>query len=583
MPSSAWPLVAAIAIVATRIPRGGGLIPEEARYAELAREIGQGGLGLVPRLNGVLYFEKPPLLAWLGALVLPFDSIGDGSILRWIPAATSLVACAAFFTLARRHGGSELGWGATLLYATLPLGFGFAQTFSTDGPFADALTVAWCLSARGRLAAVASAVALASAALFRSPLLTAALYLPGAWILGTRTGGWRRFAQPLLPLTAGLALAAPWFVAMQWRESSFFKEFFVRQHFGRISPDEGDKPLHAESWSYYVPIVVGGLGIFGPAALCAALRTLKPRSDPAARSSLLVAGFVLAVFSAIGGKRAPYILPVFPWLALTTAAVWLEEGRAVRPSKLWRACLFAGALPAAALAGAGALAVLEPPFLGAVARSLVVAGFLAAGPVSALTLQRLGGFRSLVLAGSGMAACFVGARLGLEALDRRWSADAFAADAPKMAANLVVKALGRTLTIPITDAAIAPLCQGIARRAAEEDDVACLGRFVPALPFYTRRFATIVGGRGELAHGAARENNSPEVHVRFPSIEAFRARWTGERRIWAIGRASTLFSPAIRADVVPNAFVTADLRPYDGLRVAVLARSQDWVVVSNRP
>src|SRR5581483_2308040 len=42
--------------------------PDEARYAEIAREMLARGDWLIPHLNYVPYVEKPPLLYWLTAL-----------------------------------------------------------------------------------------------------------------------------------------------------------------------------------------------------------------------------------------------------------------------------------------------------------------------------------------------------------------------------------------------------------------------------------------------------------------------------------------------------------------------------------
>src|SRR5579863_1844606 len=42
-------------------------VPDESRYAEIPREMVATGDYLTPRLNGVKYFEKPPLVYWLEA------------------------------------------------------------------------------------------------------------------------------------------------------------------------------------------------------------------------------------------------------------------------------------------------------------------------------------------------------------------------------------------------------------------------------------------------------------------------------------------------------------------------------------
>src|SRR5262245_6797948 len=67
-------LGAALLLLAAMVwlePAGSGLAePDETRYAEIPREMLAAGDLLVPRLNGVPYFEKPPLLYWLNAASL---------------------------------------------------------------------------------------------------------------------------------------------------------------------------------------------------------------------------------------------------------------------------------------------------------------------------------------------------------------------------------------------------------------------------------------------------------------------------------------------------------------------------------
>jgi 4-amino-4-deoxy-L-arabinose transferase-like glycosyltransferase len=42
--------------------------PDEGRYAEVAREMVTSGDYVTPRLNGLKYFEKPPLQYWASAI-----------------------------------------------------------------------------------------------------------------------------------------------------------------------------------------------------------------------------------------------------------------------------------------------------------------------------------------------------------------------------------------------------------------------------------------------------------------------------------------------------------------------------------
>ncbi len=53
------------------------LIPsDEGRYAEMAREMASTNDFITPRLNGIKYFEKPPLQTWINALT--FKAFGLG-------------------------------------------------------------------------------------------------------------------------------------------------------------------------------------------------------------------------------------------------------------------------------------------------------------------------------------------------------------------------------------------------------------------------------------------------------------------------------------------------------------------------
>jgi 4-amino-4-deoxy-L-arabinose transferase-like glycosyltransferase len=52
--------------------------PDEGRYAGLAREMAATGDWVTPRLNGIKYFEKPPLRYWITAAAAQASAFTTG-------------------------------------------------------------------------------------------------------------------------------------------------------------------------------------------------------------------------------------------------------------------------------------------------------------------------------------------------------------------------------------------------------------------------------------------------------------------------------------------------------------------------
>ena len=77
-PGPAWIALAGAALIGVQLAARTFATNDEARFPLLAQDILARGDWLRPRLNGVGYFNKPPLLAWLIALVSwPFGRVTE--------------------------------------------------------------------------------------------------------------------------------------------------------------------------------------------------------------------------------------------------------------------------------------------------------------------------------------------------------------------------------------------------------------------------------------------------------------------------------------------------------------------------
>ncbi len=80
-------------------------IPDETRYGEIPREMLTSGDWVVPRLNGLKYFEKPPFGYWANAVsILTF---GENAFALRIASALSVIVSALMIFLAVRRFSSR--------------------------------------------------------------------------------------------------------------------------------------------------------------------------------------------------------------------------------------------------------------------------------------------------------------------------------------------------------------------------------------------------------------------------------------------------------------------------------------------
>ena len=306
--------------------------PDEGRYAEIAREMLASGDWVTPRLNGLKYFEKPPLQYWLTAGA--YAAFGTHDWTARLPAALfGWLAVVAIGLAGVRIAGAGVGICAAAALAAMVWNIGISHFVTLDavlsgwlafalaafliaqaGTSSDAGRSRWMLAAWAATAGAVLSKGLVGAVIPAGALVLYSL-LARDWAV------WRRLAL-LRGLALLLVLCAPWFIAVSARNPEFARFFFIHEHVERFLTTEHQRE---GAWWYFVPLLIGGLlpwtGLFAWKAADTwrhDVRTPEGFSWP--RFCLAWALFVFLFFSASGSKLPSYILPMFAALALVIGA-----------------------------------------------------------------------------------------------------------------------------------------------------------------------------------------------------------------------------------------------------------------------
>jgi 4-amino-4-deoxy-L-arabinose transferase-like glycosyltransferase len=522
--------------------------PDEGRYAEIAREMLVTGDWVTPRLNGLKYFEKPPLQYWLTAA--SFKAFEQDEWTARLPGAT-----AGFLTVAVVAAtGTALAGAAAGLYAGLVLAgsvwlFGISHLVTLDAVLTFWLTLALCAFLRAQqahdskprvrrwmlVAYAATAAGVLTKGLVALAIPFASLFL---YTLVTRDRGpWRRlhFVKGLALL---FALAAPWFVAVSLRNPEFARFFFIHEHFERFLTTEHRR---VGAWWYFVPLFLAGFlpwtGLF-----LWRLRQSWREATPGeggfawAKFCLVWTAFVFVFFSLSGSKLPSYILPMFPSAALVLG--WqLERTRTAT-------------LAAATAALAGVTLVL---WLVALAGWPRLAEALADARTPRAIYDALGHWVKIAfgVAGAGYVAGYLAFRRG-EARGRSLGIAALS-----LATMLSMQAVFAGSDVFRTTRSAADLVTTLENAANPPYDRTApffqVEMYDQTLPFYLERTTTLVQYRDELALGLDAEPGRG-----IAKLSDWIARWQ------ALPQAYALMSPQLHEQLakesLPMRVVASDPR-----------------------
>jgi 4-amino-4-deoxy-L-arabinose transferase-like glycosyltransferase len=326
--------------------------PDEARYAEVAREMRELGHWAVPYLDGQIYSQKPPLFFWsiaaTGELTRGIDETSD----RLPSALAAIGALLLVYLLGERFFGRRAAWLAAAAFGSCFKVIWQARFGQIDMFLTALVTLGVWLWVRGYtekrpgfywgffLAAGLATLAKGPVGLL-PPLLAILAFL---WITGDREEIRRlRIGRGLL-LWAAVMLV--WLVPAGLEAGpDYLRQIVFRQTVTRYAT-----PWHhfAPPW-FYLTVIPGDFfpwSFLLPTAIVVGWKRLAGRLRPFRQEGGLPrAGFLFALcwvvvtlvfFSISAAKRSVYILTMYPAMALLVgagldlaAAEWPRWRRAV--------------------------------------------------------------------------------------------------------------------------------------------------------------------------------------------------------------------------------------------------------------
>ncbi|OYV04959.1 MAG: hypothetical protein CFE26_14135 [Verrucomicrobiales bacterium VVV1] len=513
--------------------------PDEGRYAEIPREMAASGDFVTPRLNGVKYFEKPPLLYWLSALTFKVFGVNQFTARIWNGLFAMLGVLMTYVAARVLYGRSAGVWSAIVLSTSL-LYYGLTHIVLLD--MAVAVEMAGALfsfmlamrepAGRKRFGYFVSFYLFMALATLTKGLI--GFMLPGAvaflWLLVMNR--WRSLwpFYPIVGIVLFLGITAPWHILAAvanpsadgsvWpgyarglelhklnQNTGWTWFYFVNEHFLRFTTKEHGR--YEPAW-FFLPVLVGGFfpwTLFGWQAVKTALHGgWKARREHAEAWFMVIwIAFIVLFFSKSQSKLIPYILPVFPAMAVLVGnhlveafqTGGLKRGRAAAWSFIGLLILFAAAVifmkaPKGQPDFAAQLPVLKP---------LLVGVLLLGAGVTAFALRREQASRVI--------ACIAGSTI-LLLLTLTYAAQELDHSSSKDFATILEP------------------------RIKPEDRLYTLGIYPQDLPVYLNRTVSVVEYEGEMQFGIEVE---PSVSSgRFLKRDDFFKQWALPGTTYALMR-----------------------------------------------
>jgi len=497
-------------------------VPSEARYIEIPRQMAETGDWVTPRLNGIKYFEKPPLFYWVQAAQIEVFGLGEFSGRFWTALLTIAISLISYATTRAIYGRLE-GIFCALILGTSVLGFACSRIVLLDVPvtlflisslfaFMAAVRIPSCHKRDLLLLTMYVCAALATLTKGLIGILIPAMVI-GSWI--AITGQWKLLLNVrLIPgLLLFLLIVVPWHILAGNETPEFYNFYLIHEHFERFLTKQHGR--YHPAW-FFIPVLLVGLlpwtAFLYQASRAEFRHTWKERrSDTTNLFLLLWILLPFTFFSLSDSKLIPYILPIFPPIAIIIArflaTAWRQGNAPFYRAGLWGFVVILGLLacayPVLLVIGEPASKIFKTIPTEAMLLSVLFAiqaltlGILTVRQAAAhTTIKLLFAFTMIMLMSINHAAPNASTRSALDSAK--------------------------------------PFAQYLKPILKEGDEVAVLNHYYQDLPVYLERNVTVVNAFGELTFGMSIEEKTKQWMIN--EIEMGKRWQQGSHRIFILSR-----------------------------------------------
>lgn len=492
--------------------------PDSARYAEIPREMIETGDYVTPHLDYIKYFEKPPLFYWMQAGTMKVFGINQLAA-NLTNAVMALLGCLLVYFGARKLFDRLTGILSSLILATSFLYFSMERIITLD------MTLTILISACLLCFLLANQTPPASQSkkknFLRAMYIFAALAVMTKGLVGVVLPGliiitwiaifkdWRSLKQYLLPsgIVLFLLIALPWHLLVQIRNPEFFRFYFIGEHFLRYLTPYAER---GQSWWFFPVLLIVGF-LPWTAFLPQTVQSNLPfkwnnAGESRQKTTIFFAIWIVIIFafySFSNSKLPPYILPIFPPLAMLTgnyfATNWSQTRSRSNTISFW---------------------LIAITYFGLGVGTLIARNFFepATHAISSSALIKVG----ISLIFSGLITILIYYRRG------------FAQAIITLIFTTGIFLISVTPIIPIANnQSIKPLITVLQTLLTPQDEVISYASYNQDLPFYLQRRITIVDYQGELKFGMEHQN----VQQWVIGEHMFWERWNSNQRKFVITNA----------------------------------------------